>query len=455
MLNRHSGVAFAATVLASLSTAQIYSWAPITQSVVRPVPRVDTALGLHPASGRLVLFGGIDDTNRLGDTWTWAGTAWRLALPSNAPSPRSGALLTAGPDGKAWLLGGEDDTGPRIDFWSWNGTNWTQELTPPVDVTASPRALMMAYDEQRDLLVATFQKGPSFQIREWDGNRWTQPLPQMPAPGTGVGFYSPLYEMVTYLESEQGSLLRTWDGTAVGSGQGIPSRTGARLVHEQDRLLIFARNGSTLEGWAQDLPADIQSTWSSIGSWSTLGFTGASLAYHPDSDSIVLVGGRDGSNGPFNPDTYVMDSLRSNLASVTEFGQGCIAAATVPRIAPAPGRKPYVDEQFRIDLTGLNPAPTTIPFICYGSSNAVWGPWQLPFHLQPIGGRGCFSYIEVLEAFQLFNNGGSANWLVPIPNDPIVIGSTFYSQAVIFDATANNALGITTSNALECVIGER
>ena len=67
---------------------------------------------------------------------------------------------------------------------------------------------------------------------------------------------------------------------------------------------------------------------------------------------------------------------------------------------------------------------------------------------------GCMQYASIEFAFTLLNSGGMATWELPIPNNPALIGLTFYTQALVFDFGVN-LLGAVVSNAGEGVIGAR
>jgi hypothetical protein len=59
---------------------------------------------------KVVLFGGYDGTNYLGDTWLWDGSKlqWTQATPKHRPSAVTGPMLFPDPNGRADLFGGFD-----------------------------------------------------------------------------------------------------------------------------------------------------------------------------------------------------------------------------------------------------------------------------------------------------------------------------------------------------------
>lgn len=427
-----------------------YSWTQPT-SARHPAPRVSPAFGALPGSGDLVMFGGGDGTSVFQDTWTWTGQAWRAEAPPVAPPPRRNGLLSPGPGGKAYLAGGFDAGGQHLaDFWSWDGSAWMHEANPP-----SPAALtMLGYDPARDRLVAMFQLPNA--IFEWDGAQWTQAGLAPSVPGYGAGHYAEELGGLAFFADRNRDRLALWNGASLNIATSLPTPGSfSILARDRGRLLILDRDLATgiLRGYAPDRPSELGSPWHPITSWQPMSMTLFGLGFHAPTRSLVLAGGR--SNGLLSTRSFVMPRLFRTEASASAFGQSCTAAPLTPRIAPAVGHAPYIGEGFELVLSDINPSSAAVPFMCYGSSNQWWGAWPLPLDLWSLGGNGCTAYIEVLEFESLANQGGQAVWRAPIPAAQFVVGSTFYAQAVVFDPLAGNRLGITTSAALECVIGDR
>jgi hypothetical protein len=79
--------------------------------------------GSGTGSGRVLLFGGADDSGELSDTWIWDGTSWtqqNVTGPSARESP-AGALL----NGTVMLFGGTSSGDLDLtDTWTWDGSAW-------------------------------------------------------------------------------------------------------------------------------------------------------------------------------------------------------------------------------------------------------------------------------------------------------------------------------------------
>jgi hypothetical protein len=117
-----------------------------------PAARSGYAMAYDANRGTVVLYGGQDTASaRLGDTWEWAGGAWRqLNIPG--PSARMNAAMAYDAAKKLiYLFGGRAETGSVNDLWTYDGKSWSKINTssaPP------PRQLgTMAFDKQQSQFV--------------------------------------------------------------------------------------------------------------------------------------------------------------------------------------------------------------------------------------------------------------------------------------------------------------
>jgi len=156
---------------------------------VAPTSRFSASMAFHEASGKLVLFGGIDcegtECVDSDETWTWDGATWKLENPANRPSERSSAQMEYdGARGQLVLFGGHDTGGDVLgDTWTWDGATWTAH-----NPTASPSARYaagMAYDAARGVTVLFGGRNDSLidlgDTWTWDGTNWTQHQPPQSA----------------------------------------------------------------------------------------------------------------------------------------------------------------------------------------------------------------------------------------------------------------------------------
>lgn len=100
---------------------------------------------------RMVLFGGYDGANNLGDTWEWDGASW-TRVATTGPTPRwSGAMAHDPALGGIVLYGGT--TGPTTfdDTWLWDGVSWTE--IPGANQPGTRVGHAMVYHAERGRIV--------------------------------------------------------------------------------------------------------------------------------------------------------------------------------------------------------------------------------------------------------------------------------------------------------------
>lgn len=142
------------------------AWVPLFPAT-RPSPRVQHRMAYHPASNRVVLYGGVDGNGLPGDTWLWDGQTWSASQPQSSPSPRTGHTLALhAPSGKLLLVGGRNANGQTLnETWSWNGTTWTN-LQPALMPDTSTGALLLC--NPADCFLATGVN----EVFRWDETTW-------------------------------------------------------------------------------------------------------------------------------------------------------------------------------------------------------------------------------------------------------------------------------------------
>ncbi|HUD72327.1 MAG TPA: thrombospondin type 3 repeat-containing protein [Dongiaceae bacterium] len=111
---------------------------------VTPGPRAGFGLARDERLRALVLFGGLDGTRLLGDTWMFRMGMWRRIPTAQTPAPRSGAVLAYDARReRTVLIGGRgpSDLGNLLDdVWEFDGTAWQPvdvrgDLPPTADAT--------------------------------------------------------------------------------------------------------------------------------------------------------------------------------------------------------------------------------------------------------------------------------------------------------------------------------
>ncbi len=131
------------------------TWAQLASSAT-PANRENSSMVYDSASGEMVLFGGINSTGILNDTWTYtASGGWVERFPATSPPARFGATMVYDAASGVVVLfgGGVSGTSFLSDTWTYNAATdtWTQE-TPATSPSARYLATM-SYDAAAGLVV--------------------------------------------------------------------------------------------------------------------------------------------------------------------------------------------------------------------------------------------------------------------------------------------------------------
>jgi hypothetical protein len=272
-----------------------------------PTTRENHAMAYDVGRRRVVLFGGYDSSNRLGDTWEWDGASWARRT-TTGPTPRDRhAMAYDAARGRVVLFGGDNDGGPQGDTWEWDGTAWTQRATtgPPARYGHA-----MAFDAARGRVVL-FGGSVDTDTWEWNGNMWSQHTTTGPSARFwhAMAYDAARTRLVLFGgQDDFGALGDTWewDGTAWSqrATTGPSMRFGHAMAYDaaRERMVLF---GGYDAGWYGD-------TWEWDGTaWLQRATTGPSpryrpaIAYDTARGRVVLSGGTDGG---YPGDTWELPS---------------------------------------------------------------------------------------------------------------------------------------------------
>jgi N-acetylneuraminic acid mutarotase len=136
------------------------TWTELHPTGAAPSARALHAMICDTARGRVMLFGGMDEANQvLNDLWTYdlAANTWTELEPAGAvPSARVGHSMTYDPEsGKILLFGGMDETNGNLnDLWVYDpaANTWT-ELEPAGEVPLARDAHAMAYNPESGKII--------------------------------------------------------------------------------------------------------------------------------------------------------------------------------------------------------------------------------------------------------------------------------------------------------------
>jgi hypothetical protein len=238
-------------------------------------------------NGVVLLFGGLDASGHLNDTWHFDGSSWmQLSPPAPLPPVRRQHVLVERPDfADVILCGGQEagGAGMRSDTWRWNGAAWTQITT--TNTPAGMVAIDAAYDQIRQrIVIAGGNPGPTGIISEFDArtNDWVRrPLD----PG--------IYKVTRYFMAYVPALAKTFKV----SGQALNSSTPPQYTYEfqSDYIASFTESGTGCAGAAGTPQLSVTGKpW--LETTTTVAVTGVGA-----SEALFVMLGLDNTNWQGNP----------------------------------------------------------------------------------------------------------------------------------------------------------
>src|SRR5580692_11221211 len=164
--------------------------------------RAGFATAYDPVSKKVVLFGGVNGTGELSDTWTFDGTTWEQVQTSGGPGPRGDAAMAYDAKiHKLVMFGGYHGFAFLNETWLWDGatSTWTQAQPATVPTGATNPILFSDPVNGRADMFGGYQ-GQFFSrsMYQWSGSDWTLLNPSTtPYPRSGsVVAYDPIRKNV-------------------------------------------------------------------------------------------------------------------------------------------------------------------------------------------------------------------------------------------------------------------
>lgn len=329
-LGRCLAVALLATMLGSVSAVlgPIWTAAHAGAQVSDPMPAwtqlspatsppglSDAASAYDPATGQLILFGGLGGTNSttgLGTTWDWNGTSWTQLSPATSPSPRFWASLAYdSATSQLVLFGGAGANGFNDDTWSWNGTNWTEEETSP-NPTAREGASMAFDPATSQLILFGGWNGSSLLSTTWawNGSNWAKLSPSTSPPArflAPMAFDTASNELVLYGGGGTSSILSdvwTWSGnqwTELATEPTADQDFAGSLVFDPETTDLFLYGGydnASPGGFLSGIWALTDSSLDQLSITAPPSRANATMVYDSQTSQVVLFGGSPSTGKP-------------------------------------------------------------------------------------------------------------------------------------------------------------
>ncbi len=299
---------------------------------IAPTARVHGAMAYDLARQRVVLFGGqvIGGVNNR-ETWEWDGAAW-LLRSTTGPSARFGhTMVYDSALQRVVVFGGQDNSNFVGDSWSWDGVAgvWSQISTSvtPGQGSVIGHQHMSSYDSARQRHVLFSVQGGAVT---WEraGSVWSllsnQGPPIGPAgrsrgmmlfdPSVGIGGSSVLFGGGGAGATD--ASVWAWNGLAWSIAQpasptGPTAREGHAMARDSARGAVVLFGGSNPGGGVASANNETWE-WSMATGWRNLTTPSPreshALAYDPVYREVVLFGGIVSSGGSVSQETWTRDS---------------------------------------------------------------------------------------------------------------------------------------------------
>lgn len=456
-------ISFVLALTALSATLQAQTWTIRTPTTTAsPSMRRAGAMEFDAPANRMIIYGGVTQTPAtiLGETWGWNGTLWTLLTAANG-QPRWGHKMVRIPaQNRILTFGGRSPSiaGLANDTAQWTGTAWAAVPTP-----TSPTARFrygMAFDSDRVRVVLFGGRSAAGTIGdtwEFDGTTWLQITPATNPPPREemvLAYDATLKRTILFggYDPDTDTLLGDtweWNGTdwrdITPTVPTITPRFRAASAYDsiRKRIMLYGGFDGTListETWEFS-----GSSWDLVaaGPGSTFA-TEMYSGYEATRRRMVTFAGVGSS---FNNDTWEWNGVNATTGATSPivgmYGEACptsagdaLASATVA---------PLIGQTYTLEWTNI-PDATPFVLVLHGLSLPP------PIDLEIIGYSNC----SLLVTPDFLDIGvpvaGVASSPFVLPNDLSLVNLAVYSQLVIPDAAAANAVG-GTSRAVRAVVG--
>ncbi len=412
------------------------SWQPVTSA---------TALSAHSASasaydevsGKMILFGGYDDTSYLNDTWAFDGLTWTKLNTTGSPSPRAASRMAYDSVAKKLVLfGGFNGSAYLGDTWIFDGANntWTQ-ASPGVSPKAVTAPMMFTDPVNGHAVVYGGYDGHFYQLTtyRWTGTTWQNlnPATSPWARSAGAVALNPVTHKVV-LFGGLGSVnpWNTWEWNGTNWAQLNPAqqpdlRYDSAAAYDPHFGGVVLFGGGSGGQQIDDTWLWNGTNWTPITTNSTPGPRESfGMAFVPALNHIVIAGGEDSSQ--IFSDTWTF----LDPGTFTTIGNGTGGALGPPHVFASGDLTPGSLLGAKFDF--INTQPNAPGVIFLGTTQV-----SLPFD-------GGFLYtLPIQFALPIATNAqGKLSLTAPIPVG-VPSGASFILQGWFQDNTSIFHVGST------------
>ncbi len=379
------------------------TWTQVTAPGAGAGTRVGGVMGWDPVRGKLVVFSGKgtgNDWNLFDNqTWEWDATnGWVQMTPATLPDPRwlmnDSTVYIPGAGvafhgGLAWDAAG--NTYSSNETWFWIGTDWVQ-LSNTGPAVHNHTMVYRAAHNDLILFGGTVAGGsPNSDTWRFDINSfaWTQlTTTTTPYAGTGVTGHLSYYNPIT------------------------------------DKVIVHGGNGGS----------GTNVTWEFDGTdWTDITVTGAPSCRNGGAHWVAALNA--GVAGPMNESNGARNRVwhhgPQTWGTFEVMGTDCPTSAMLTATISS-SDMPAINASLDIDFDNLTAGVPSLAVV--GLSDTFLGAIPLPLAFSvilPGSGAGCSLQVSNDLFSPLLNvTSGSATLSLPFPNDPALVGVSFYVQNV-------------------------
>jgi hypothetical protein len=305
--------------------------------------------------------------------------------------------------------------------------------------------------------------GWTVDLKEWDGTVWISiptaaSLPARPNVLRAYTYHALQYDhrsgkLVLFGRTERlnaGNLVAveplSWEWDVLSGWVALPP---SGTVGSYSRMWFDDCRGQLMrQDYAYLGATSTVSVRGSTGLWQSVAVSGA-----------PSLGGFIGNRGGYDPVRSRFYSLFAggsgyftdlHPADYDTHATGCAAPTSPTLRLSKTWTRPWLGGTLSVDV---NPCPQSFAVLATGFSDQQYGGATLPYDLTASGMPGCQLRIAPEHLLPAYGAAGTVTFTLPIPNAPVLVGTSFWQQAFVM-APGTNAAGVLLSNSMRGRIGK-